>query len=158
MAINKKDEIVNAIIDGISNKTRDGILKWDYYSEDIFSIFDDYEEDAEEVEFDFKKKHLKHNYKNKGIEKIKVEKSIYAKQKLNDDNLRISIIKCKREKGEENVDNGDIYLLICDFDNSECYETIAESDSFPNIIDLYELSIFVSSKEIQEVMKNFINR
>lgn len=154
MAINKKDEIVNAIIKGLSNKTYDGILKWDYYSEEIFLKFEDYKEDGE---FDFKKKHLKHNYKNKGIEKIKVEKSLYTKQKFNDDNLRISIIKCKRENGEENVGNGDLYILICDFDNSDCYETIAESDSFPNIIDLYELSIFVSSKEIQEVMKNFIN-
>ena len=161
MAFKKRDALISAVIDGICSETSKGDFKWNYYNEDIFFEFDVDEEDNDfdEVNFDFRKKHLKQNYKHKGIQidKIKVEKSIYAKKTLGDTNLRVSIIKCKK-KVSENDDNRDILLLICDFDNSDTYDNIAESDSFPQVIDLYDLSIFVNSKEIQEMMNCFVKR
>jgi hypothetical protein len=150
--LEKKNEIVKEIINKLAKETAQFKLQWDSYESEALDAW---------IEFEFKKKSLRKDYKKFKIDSIKQNKSIFTKiTNGNNGDTRISIIKCKLANedvlnDEEKTNNKYIYLLICDFEESENFEKIAESESFPEIADLYDLALFIGSTEIRSVINYF---
>jgi len=161
----KKVEIVKGIINKLARETASNKLQWSYYQEKNFSlIFGNSDSEDESTQFVFSKKSLRKSYKKiYKIDSIKEEASIFTKiSNTNGEEIRVSIINCRLASEDDPNDQEksrkkEIYLLICDFEESDNYENIAESESLPEVKDLYEMASFVASREIRLVYNYFFS-